>query len=186
MTPEQIELLYELQTAAQDYTWNTEHSRKRAATDPTGDHLEDASRAERHASLYRRAAEALVALTTPGTTAHARLVTLVTAWQAAARVVSVRADATQWQQHGLAHDALLAWAEHETAGIASVSDSHGNTWVMLVDGATTTGTCGTCAHYEQLGPSSRGLCRNSQSIAVDSHVTPDDGCIKGYTPKATP
>jgi len=50
---------------------------------------------------------------------------------------------------------------------------------------TTTGTCGTCAHFEKLGPSSRGLCRNSQSIAVDSHVTPDDGCRLGYTPKAT-
>jgi len=120
MTPEQIEILYELQTAAQDYARLSDSFRHRATYDLAcyaGDHLDDASRAGRHASRYRRAAEALVALTTP---------------------------------------------------------------------PAPTGTCGTCAHYEQLGPSSRGLCRNSQSIAVDSHVTPDDGCIKGYTPKATP
>jgi len=58
--------------------------------------------------------------------------------------------------------------------------------LRALDDALSAGTCGTCAHFEKLGPSSRGLCRNSQSIAVDSHVTPDDGCRLGYEAKATP
>ena len=76
MTPEQIaELRDELQSAAEAYAWNAEHSRKRAATDLACyavDHLEDANKAERHASRYRRAAEAIVALTTPAAPAPLR------------------------------------------------------------------------------------------------------------------
>lgn len=110
MTPEQIaELRTELQTAARDYA--------RLAAEWS--HLH-ASTAERHADRYRRAAEALAALTTS------------------------------------------------------------------VDATGTPGTCGTCAHYEQHGTWSCGVCRNGRSIAVDTDVTPDDGCRLGYAPKATP
>jgi len=75
MTPEQIEILYELQTAAQDYARLSDSFRHRATYDLAcyaGDHLDDASRAGRHASRYRRAAEALVALTTPAAPAPLR------------------------------------------------------------------------------------------------------------------
>jgi len=123
MTPEQIEILYELQTAAQDYARLSDSFRHRATYDLAcyaGDHLDDASRAGRHASRYRRAAEALVALTTP---------------------------------------------------------------------PAPTGTCGTCAHFlpwDRATLTGTGDCHHPAYKGRRNGMPDDDGCIKGYTPKATP
>jgi len=69
MSPTQIaELRDELQTAARDYARLADSCRHKATYDLAcyaGNHLDNASVAERHAGRYRRAAEAISALTAP-------------------------------------------------------------------------------------------------------------------------
>ena len=57
-----------------------------------------------------------------------------------------------------------------------------------------TKTCGTCAHFTPWfpkgvtanGPETRGDCRHRAYLGRRNGQSSDDGCLKGWTPKAPP
>jgi len=55
--------------------------------------------------------------------------------------------------------------------------------------AAPTGTCGTCAHFlpwDRATLTGTGDCHHPAYKGRRNGMPDDDGCIKGYTPKATP